>query len=187
MSRHEGGFSLIEMIVVLVLVGIVSSVIGLALVQGVQGYLFAGENVEMSEKAGLALGRIDRELTRATGIDADASGSSCIRYKVQTESQHYRALGIDGDSLRLHVSNSSDGGCPIAGSATMLADNVDSFSLIYQVEDGGNSTSPPVAMEDVHAIAVRLSLEHVQDAAGVLFEETVVPRNNGLLNAPGSR
>jgi prepilin-type N-terminal cleavage/methylation domain-containing protein len=187
MSRQQCGFSLIEIIVALVLTGIVSSVIGLAVVQGVQGYLLAGENVEVSEKAGLALSRIDRELTMATEVDAGASDGSCIRYKRETESEHYRALGMDGDTLKLFASNSSDGDCPIAGSGSTLADQVDSFAVVYQADDGSNSTTPPAAIKDLYAIRVNLSLKHARDSSAVPFEETVVPRNNRLLNAPGSK
>lgn len=59
---RQKGFTLIEMIVVLLLVGILTTFAGMFLVRGVQGYLFAKDNAAISEKVQLAMTRINREL-----------------------------------------------------------------------------------------------------------------------------
>lgn len=59
---NRKGFTLIEIIAVLVLMGIVFALAGGGIVAGVRGYLLARENALLTQKAQLALSRITREL-----------------------------------------------------------------------------------------------------------------------------
>ena len=59
--QRQQGFTLIEMIAVLILVGMMSAVAGLGIVKYVQGYLFAKDNAAISANAQLAIARISRD------------------------------------------------------------------------------------------------------------------------------
>ena len=72
------GFSLIEVIAVLVIMGILAVGLSMGLIKGVEQYLFAGEATEISQKAQVAMARIKKELIGIISVDS-ISGNQ-IRY-----------------------------------------------------------------------------------------------------------
>lgn len=61
-KNRQEGFTLIEVIAVLIIVSILAAFAGLGIVSAVQGYMFSKDTAAISEKAQLALARINREL-----------------------------------------------------------------------------------------------------------------------------
>ncbi len=184
-ARNNQGFTLIEIIAVILLVGVISAVLGLAIVQGVRAYVFARQNVAISQKAQLAMARMERELRTMTDIDINSDGT-CIRYKRETASQHFRAIGLQADSVRINTIDGSDAFCPSAGDpGSLLLDNVSSFTLQYEDEEGNSSSSPP-ALQNLRAIHIKLTISRADSDRTESFSLVVSPRNTGLLNAPGS-
>ncbi len=61
-------FTLIEVIVSLLLVGVIAAVVGIGVVQIAQGYLFAKQNSETVQKVQIAMTRVVKELSAATSI-----------------------------------------------------------------------------------------------------------------------
>jgi prepilin-type N-terminal cleavage/methylation domain-containing protein len=62
------GFTLIEVIIVLVLLGIMAIALSNVITYGVQSYIFARNADQLSQKAQLALARLNRELTDITAV-----------------------------------------------------------------------------------------------------------------------
>lgn len=62
---NAAGFTLIEVIAVLVIMGILAVGLSMGLIKGVEQYLFASEATQLSQKAQIALARIKKELTEA--------------------------------------------------------------------------------------------------------------------------
>jgi len=62
------GFTLIEMIVVLLLLGIVGVILSNVIVSSVQNYIFARNSDQISQKTQMAMARIVGELTNATDV-----------------------------------------------------------------------------------------------------------------------
>jgi prepilin-type N-terminal cleavage/methylation domain-containing protein len=69
-NKNQSGFTLIEAIVVMVLMGILAVGLSTGIVKGVQNYIFAREATQLSQKGQLALARIDKELIDVTAITA---------------------------------------------------------------------------------------------------------------------
>jgi prepilin-type N-terminal cleavage/methylation domain-containing protein len=70
----EKGFTLIEVIVTLVLVGITAALAGMWIVSVANGYVFAKMNANTVQKGQLAITRLERELTTIQSVTA-ASGT----------------------------------------------------------------------------------------------------------------
>jgi len=184
--KNENGFTLIEIIVSLVIVGIMASIVGILMVVGVQEYAFSKENVAVSQKASLALKRIEKEIRGLTAIDEIHSDDTCIRYKIETLSPYYRAIGIRGNTIELKIAPDVD--CDCATNGDVLADQVSGFVLSYESSASDPSTvssSPPLNLSDLSEVRAILTLNLRSGEVTKNFEVRINPRNNGNLNGPG--
>jgi prepilin-type N-terminal cleavage/methylation domain-containing protein len=120
----QSGFTLIELITVLVLLGIIGGFSGLILVKMVQSYQWADDNAHLTQKAQVALTRIAVEMVYATRIDSGELGSNVILYNAEypdgTEENDSK-FELEGSRLEYFKD----------GSATShaLVDNVVSFEI----------------------------------------------------------
>ena len=185
-SDPAAGFTLIEVIASLVLIGIVAVTVATAFVHGMQGFVFTKENTAVAQKVQLAMHRLQRELTNLTDLDTTASGTHCIRYRIATESPYFRAIGLNSGHLELAVSDSSDRGCPTSGNPGLaLADRVGTFTLQYEDTAGNVLSAPPSGLENVALIRVQLAMNRSDNNPATVFTGSINPRNNGRLNMPG--
>ena len=67
-SKAESGFTLVEIIAVLIILSIVAIVLCKVTTYCVQSYVFARNADQLSQKAQLALARLNRELTNITAV-----------------------------------------------------------------------------------------------------------------------
>ena len=152
--KGQKGFSLIEVIAVLVLVGIMAAVAGMGIVKGVQGYLFAKSNAALSEKANMAIARINRELLECYNCTG-TSGTS-VQYPVINPLGERSFMLEDGN---IKISGISADGTPTKDT---LIDNVNSFSMTYAA-DG--------------SITVNMNLTSPYSPTPIAFSTNVHPRN----------
>ncbi len=117
MIKPENGFTLVELIVTLVLVGIIGTFTTLFMYTGLNGYLRAKDTSEGALKAQIALDRISLELRDINIISAFTSDTN-IDYTSETLPGN-RQIILNGDQIDLDVN----------GNANMLLDSVVSFDL----------------------------------------------------------
>lgn len=120
-TNLQKGFTLIEVIVVLILVGLLSAIAGTGLVAGVQAYLFSKDNASVSAKVQLAMVRINRELLNCY----NCSGTSGNVASAFTNDLGTRYLRLNNGNIEL----SSDG----TSYDTLLGD-ISSFSMTYNTD-----------------------------------------------------
>ena len=143
----QKGFSLIEVITVLVLVGIMAAVAGMGIVKGVQGYLFAKSNAALSEKANMAIARINRELLECYNCTG-ATDSSVTYPFINPLGERSFLFDTEGNNVQIN--------------GDVLIKNVDSFSITYAA-DG--------------SIAVNMKLNSPYSATPIEFSTNEHPRN----------
>jgi prepilin-type N-terminal cleavage/methylation domain-containing protein len=148
--RQQQGFTLIEMIAVLVIVSILATLAGLGIVAGVQGYMFSKDNAAISEKAQLAIARINRELLECSTCSG-TSGPVVVPFYNNLPGQ--RSIQLSGGNIVISDGTNTD----------ILLDNVASFTMTYNSDK---------------SITVRF--QSSKQPGGVTvprFETTVYPRN----------
>lgn len=173
--KNSRGFTLIELVATLVLVGILTAVAAIGIAQGVKGYIFARENTSISQRAQLAMERMRREMILITGITA--AGDSSIAF---TNSAGGRSIGLVGNDVLM----AADAGGVLDGDAPLIR-NVTNFTLDYYKNDGIALWTTAEDIEDLFSIVVNLTVEHEDsDVEALTFTTTINPRNTGVGNSP---
>jgi len=170
------GFTLIEVIVSLILVGILAAVGGLGMVQAVQGYMIVKDNAEMTQKAQLAMARVTREIVEMTGLTAAASS---ILLPVKNVDRNV-TIGLDASAKAIKIS--ATGGTDVTG-GDILVDNVNSLTLTYYTGATPASSWPlpvPGTSSDIRNLsAIDINVQIARPDGTVLsFMNRVSPRNN---------
>ena len=123
-TTNEKGFTLIEVIVTLILVGITAALAGMWIVNVANGYVFTKMNASTVQKAQLAMTRLTMEFTRIKTVDDANSSPTQITYTRTGPSGTtvYGVVSSTGNLLQLKLDE---------GSPATLTDGVDSFTLAY--------------------------------------------------------
>ncbi len=158
------GFTLIEMIAVLILVGILAATAGLGMVQAVQGMIFAKMNAATIQKGQIAMTKLVKEFNNISAVTAATSTSiNFTSYKDGVSDSH--TVARSGNTLTFD-------GDPIT-------DQVSGFSLNYY--NNFNDTTPfiydPATWGSARRIIeITLQLTGAGNAVSE-FKERVTPRN----------
>lgn len=171
LKLKEQGFTLIEVIAVLLLMGIVAVALATTMVTAVEGYMFTKDSADSAQKAQLALARISKELLRASAISA--ATTTAVAYT--TPAGSFQIVKND-DVITLEKTDS-----PAYGPQTLL-NNVEtdygseSF-LVFEKLDG-SAWSPADEINTLHAIKVTLKLTGVSGRQIPVFKTLINPRQN---------
>jgi prepilin-type N-terminal cleavage/methylation domain-containing protein len=165
--KGERGFTLVEIVVVLILVGIMTALGGFGIVQAVQGYLFTRDNAAITQKAQVAMSRISREIVEMNGFTADATSTTLPFRNVR------RNVTIGLDDGALNVAQEGDA----LSDGDLLVDGVDEFELTYyegttEFEDWDSTKNiQELTAIDIHVVLAR------SDGGTMEFADRVIPRN----------
>ncbi|MEJ2155583.1 MAG: type II secretion system protein [Desulfobacteraceae bacterium] len=162
----EKGFTLLELIASLVLLGLLSAVFGMGLVAAMQSHEFNRYNVHLAQKSQTALMRISRELRELNAIEAVSSGGDPFIIYRRTDPSNQQStvrygLHFDSASHTLFLYTALDPNIGTLNSATtgngdILINGVSSFSLQYL--QGGSPWAWGSDFELLSSIQVNLQL-----------------------------
>jgi len=178
MKRHCAGFTLVEVIASLVIVGILGAIAGMGIVTGLRGYMQAKENGHLAQKAQIALTRINRELMELIDVIARDDGADpWVVFDNRLLGR--QAIAKVGSTIRLY--SLAAGATNLSGvTGDTLIDQVDSFTIQYfkgpdpdwVIADDINLMSA-VKMD----FALRRKEGREGEAGTVSFSTTINPRN----------
>jgi prepilin-type N-terminal cleavage/methylation domain-containing protein len=186
-KNNESGFTLIEAIVVIVLMGILAVGLSLGIVKGVQNYIFARDATQLSQKAQLALARIDKELIDVTAITSISSSQvdytrpysppSCqlsagCQYRIQMQNNQILLQGISpAFNQKVLINNVAT----YSGGDVFLS-FIDFNNANWSLETGN-------AVNNLAQIRVLLILTYGSNKT-LRFNTSINPRQGSKLNAP---
>jgi prepilin-type N-terminal cleavage/methylation domain-containing protein len=164
------GFSLIELIVVIVVLGIVASMGAVVVRNGLLGYLRGREVTSTDWQARLALERITRELRDISpsfgGVNNIAAGA-CDSSTFTFTTIYPTVYATPAIGYTLNANTLMRNGVPLASNVTGLI-----FHCLQN--DGQTSTVTPT---QVYYVTVSMTIATTNTSANVSYRSTVKPRN----------
>lgn len=170
----ERGFTLIELMMSIVLMGIVASTIGFIIYQGARSFQVLDTRNDLVSKGTLATERISRELRLvrcATAGASCAAQASDITSMTATEIRFVngvhagRGFRLDAGAIKLRQ------GSTAVDPEDVLTDSASSFTIDYKKKDGSAALVPA----DVWVVDVGFTLASGADS--VDFKTSIHPRS----------
>jgi prepilin-type N-terminal cleavage/methylation domain-containing protein len=157
---QQKGFTLVELIVALVLVGIIGTFTTLFMYTGLNGYLRAKDTAEGALKAQIALDRISLELRDINIIDTFTANTTI----------DYASVTLPGDRQITYNAVTDTISMDVDGNVNLLLDDVQSFTMTAAYADLNNSGG---GNNEVEAIDVSFTVGEI----GRPFSARIFPRN----------
>ena len=159
----NSGFTLIEMIVTLILVGITSVLAGMWIVSVAEGYLFARMNAETLQKAQLAMARLTKEFSAIQAVTS-ATASQITYQRPDSSLSGTTTVTVSFSNGSLQIDNS------------LLTDRVNSFTLSYCDDNYPSPTCSTSWNSASRVIGISLVLSGADNTPST-FTKRVTPRN----------
>ena len=160
------GFTLIELVIVITIIGIITGVVGYILLGTVDAWMFKFNRADLLSDGRLAMNRMVREIREIKN-----------RGKVTTAaSSEFRFENVDNIDITYDLS-STDLDRTADGTANTLAENVSSLTFTYFDSNGNTIATPDVAPGATDIRRVRINLTLTKNSEDVYLQSESVPRN----------
>ncbi len=186
MRQDAKGFTLVEIILSIILLGVLAGVAGLFLVTGVKGFVLSKQNSVLAQKANLALGRMTKELTVELEEVASltSSAGNVIGVSFENAAGTRRNLLLTGSGARKSLMLNTGSTAPTSSDDEVLIDNVSDFALDFNQADG-SAWSAADDLSELSLVGISLTLfANDADTDTRTFTSAANPRNNLTLNGP---
>jgi len=170
--RTQKGFTLLELVTTLILVGIIGAFTSFFLYTGIRGFLTSKFSSETALQAQIALDRISAELRQVQALVNPPPTQTSIEY---------RSLDLTPTVTRRISYNSANREIllSVGGTANVLLDNVSAFTLSWVPKDLDQSGD---GKNEISEIRVVFSVRSASTENETLFSAEIYPRS--MLAAP---
>ena len=169
-KSDEKGFTLIEVIVTLILVGITAALAGMWIVSVANGYIFARMNAGTVQKGQLAITRLTKEFSALQSVTATASAPTSITFN-RADPGNPSGIPVtvsqSGNTLQLNVNNAGN---------SILMDNVAGFTLRYCSTPGSTTCPDQTWSSSSRIIEITLTVAGADNVPST-FTIRATPRN----------
>ena len=142
---NKHGFTLIEAIVSIALIGIIAAIAGMGFINITEGYFFARDNSDIVQKAQVAMTRTVKELGAAAIINSFTTSPLSI---------NYLRPALTNDPAAGTVTNTiAFSGNTVRVNGTILADNITAFTLTCYNAAGAQTETAA----DIHRVDISLT------------------------------
>lgn len=154
---NSKGFTLIEIIVTIVIVGIIGGIAALIITQGVRAYSDQAVRSDVHYQARLAMERMAREIrTVRSRADVTAMLTNDLQF-----------VDISGNTVRFNLA-----GTDIQRSGAVLASNISALAFTYYENDGTTAAATSATLWQIV-----ISVTATRGAESVQMRTRVHPRN----------
>jgi len=161
----EKGFSLVEIIVVMILIGIMGTMAIMGIIPAVQGMAFTKANAETTQKGQITITKLIKEFNNINGVKAGANATSVVFTSIKS--------GIKGDRSVIYANNKLYFNNAGSTQGDILTDEVNDFQLHYYKVN--SAVDQGVWLASTRVIEIKLVL--MSNDTPVEFTARVRPRN----------
>jgi len=201
MKKSSAGFTLIEVIVSLVLMGIVGIVAAMGLMQGIKAYAITRTSSETVQQTEYALNRIKLEFMNMDSVTAASSESITFTTNkvINRISEPPISYTIARDSINKQIIFTVGVGAGAVSNPLLTGVGTGGAFLTYTKNDGGawapangfGSNSPCSSSDSccdssLNNITINLIITRSDGGGNLTFTTSINPRNNECTNGPQS-
>ncbi|MBI5970822.1 MAG: type II secretion system protein [Deltaproteobacteria bacterium] len=172
-KKPIAGFTLIEMLMAIVLMGIIATVTAVTMYQGVRAFHQTGTRNDLTEEARLAIDRLSKELmlTRCTQAGAACAAQAADITRMLVNDMRFVNIENAGRGFRVNAGSlMMRSGVLDADPEETLAGNVSALSFTYLDRNGGVAA----VVSDVWLIGVNITLSNLGETLD--FTVNINPR-----------
>jgi len=168
---NKKGFTLIEIIISLLLIGIVAALVGMSGVYLINSYFFASVNTETMQKGQIAITRIQKELNNVKTVYDDPALTNGTKITFTS----YRDAGATDHTICLGAGTTCGAsGTNLLLDSVILTDKVSTFKLDYYNDYTGSGTQPVWSETSTKIIEVNLEITGYENTKAA-FSARVAP------------
>lgn len=162
----EKGFSLVEIIVVMILIGIMGTLAVMGIIPAVQGMVFTKVNAETTQKGQIAITKLIKEFNNINGV-LEANATSVVFTSIKSGIEGDRSVIYTNTNNTLYFNNAG------ATQGDILTDEVSDFKLYYYKVNSAVDQGSWLASTRV----IEIKLVLTSNDTPVEFTARVRPRN----------
>lgn len=165
--RTSKGFTLIELVIVITIIGIIAGVAGFVLLGAVDAWTFKFNRADLLSDGRLAMNRMVREIREVKNVgNVSKARSSEFRF-INTRDVDIKYKLDRGDLLN----RTED------GTKNLLAEYVSDLTFTYFDSDGATIDRPDTSPDATDMRRVRINLTLTNNSENVYLQSESVPRN----------